>query len=81
MQFRVLGSDGANQVREVEAVGALAGYLSKLFPDSTVETDARLIPDRAFEVDIVLTHQSQQVLIEVKQARAGAMQRKTVSTN
>jgi len=76
-QFRAPGSGSApHQAREVEIVGALAGYLSKLFPDSTVETDARLTRDRAFEVDVVLKHQSEQLIIEVKQARAGAMQRK-----
>lgn len=77
VQFRAPGSGSApHQKREVEVVGALAGYLSKLFPDSTVATDARLIRDRAFEVDVVLKHRSEQILIEVKRARPGVMQRK-----
>lgn len=77
MKFRAPSSGGElHQPREVEVVGALAGYLSKLFPDASVETEARLIPDRAFEVDLVLKHHSDQIIVEVKHARAGSVQRK-----
>ncbi|MFZ5896008.1 MAG: hypothetical protein ACOY0T_33435 [Myxococcota bacterium] len=66
----------ATEPREVEIVGALAGYLSKILPDASVELDVQLIPDRAFRVDIVLRRESQLILVEVKRARPGTMQLK-----
>lgn len=76
-RFRAPAAGGApHQAREAELVGALAGYLSKLFPDSRVETEVRPSKDRAFEVDIALERRGEQVLVEVKQARAGSVQKK-----
>lgn len=74
--FRVpIHADGSSgEPREVEVVGALAGFLSNQVPSATINPDVQLVADRAFRVDLVVAKDSEQVLLEVKRSRPGAVQ-------
>ena len=57
-------------------MGALAGFLSNQLPSAAINPDVQVVADRAFRVDLVVLKDSEQVLVEVKKARPGAVQMK-----
>ena len=66
----------SGELREVEVVGALAGFLSNQVPSAVISPDVQLVTDRAFRVDLAVVRDSEQVLVELKRARPGVVQMK-----
>ena len=53
-------------LRELQAYGAIHGFLASVAPHLLVATETRLIPNKPFRADLMVSHESEQVIIEIK---------------
>lgn len=56
-------------IREVELIGAIAGFLSAAMPETQVSTEAVVDPSARLRADIIVEDHRQRVLVEVKRLR------------
>lgn len=59
----------ATEMREVEVLGALGGFLATTAADVTTQIEARLLPERPERPDLILTSPTEKVIVEIKRAR------------
>lgn len=71
-KFRMPTHPGRTEPREVEILGALAGFLSNQLPSAVIQSEAELVS--GFRVDMVVERDREQVLIEMKRASPESMQ-------
>jgi hypothetical protein len=68
LQFNQTNVDRTD-IREVEIIGALAGFLSSAAPELNTQIDARLVPEKNLRVDLLLSSGAERLILEVKRAR------------
>ncbi|VWB45276.1 hypothetical protein BPS26883_02074 [Burkholderia pseudomultivorans] len=51
---------------ESQAIGALHGFLASAAPEVNVQTEVRLDAERPFRADLIVTHEDERVVIEIK---------------
>jgi hypothetical protein len=70
-QFTAHFKAGQNaiEVREVEVVGALGGFLATAANDISTQIESKLVSDRPERADFVLTSKTERVLVEIKRSR------------
>ncbi|HEU0207828.1 MAG TPA: hypothetical protein VFQ78_02515, partial [Candidatus Udaeobacter sp.] len=68
-RFQPSGSQTGGSAREVEVVGAVAGYLEGVISEAKISTEAPVGSDKRFVADIVIDRNDERVLIEVKRTR------------
>jgi hypothetical protein len=70
-QFTAHFKAGQNptEVREVEIVGALGGFLATTANDIITQTELKLLSERPERADVVLSSKTEQVLVEIKRSR------------
>lgn len=61
--------EGKKEVREIEIVGALAGYLNATVPDISVQVEKLLSSKTKLRADIVLTSNEENIIVEIKRGR------------
>ena len=62
-----------SKVREVELIGSLSGFLSSTAPDVTSCLDAKLSPEKAARVDLLLISGKEKIILEVKLLRGSKL--------
>ena len=55
-------------IREVEIVGALAGFLASVAPELSTQIEGKLVPDRQERPDLLLASADERLILEVKRA-------------
>ena len=63
-------------IREVEILGALGGFLSKVAPELNISIDAKLVPDRPERLDMLIASSTERIIIELKRSRGVEIQRR-----
>ncbi len=61
-------------IREVEVLGALGGFLAATAPDVTAQIEARLIPEHPDRPDLILAFESERIVVEIKRVRKPSQQ-------
>lgn len=67
VQFSETHSDVKN-VREVEIIGALAGFLAANAPEITTQTEMLL--ESRFRADMIISYEEEKIILEIKRGRA-----------
>lgn len=61
-------------IREVEVLGALGGFLATTAPDVTTQMEARLVPEFPDRPDLILASESERIVVEIKRVRKTSLQ-------
>jgi len=67
VQFNQTHADRTD-IREVEIVGALAGFLASVAPELSTQIEGKLVPDRQERPDLLLASADERLILEVKRA-------------
>lgn len=61
---------GKHEIREVELVGGLAGYLAAAAPELQTQTEAELSPVKSARADFIIAGNGERLIVEVKRGRS-----------
>ena len=68
-QFNQTHADRTD-VREVEIVGALAGFFASTVPELIVQSEGKLVPEKNARADLLVSSGDERLIIEVKRGRS-----------
>ena len=68
-RFEPPTAEPGRRAREVEIIGAVAGYLEGLFPSARIAIEAELGAERHSRADVLIERESERVLVEIKRSR------------
>jgi len=76
IQFNQTHADRTD-VREVEIIGALAGFLASAAPELSAQSEGKLVPEQNARADLLVFSGDERLIIEVKRGRLGRKMEET----